>query len=359
MDCLATILLFYSFTEFSSHLHTAPFKMASTKSLLLLAIATLPAAHAWGSLGHTTVAFIAQNFVSQDTKKFAQRILNDTSSNYLANVATWADSYRYEAEGAFSSVLHYIDALDNPPKTCDIIYERDCPEEGCIVSALANYSTRAVQKDVGLVEQQKALKWVIHFVGDIHQPLHVENLEVGGNLINVTFNGARTNLHAAWDTAIPQKLVGNYSIANAQAWAKNLTSEIKRGKYKKDSRTWLKDLKVDEKINSTMVWARDANKFVCSTVIPNGPDVLRNQELSGQYYETAIPVVQKQIAKAGYRLAAWLDAIVEDAGKGIIKGYGAEEKRAEFQLEPWMHAARQARNDFGGDCGCSAEEHEH
>ena len=207
MDCLATSLPF-PFIRLSVRLLTAPITMAPIKSLLLPAIATFPAAHAWGSLGHTTVAFIAQNFVSQNTKKFAQRILNDTSSNYLANVATWADSYRYEAEGAFSSVLHYIDALDNPPKTCDIIYERDCPEEGCIVSAIANYSTRAVQKDVGLAEQQKALKWVVHFVGDVHQPLHVENLEVGGNLINVTFDGARTNLHAAWDTAIPQKLVG-------------------------------------------------------------------------------------------------------------------------------------------------------
>ena len=358
MDCLATSLPF-PFIRLSVRLLTAPITMAPIKSLLLPAIATFPAAHAWGSLGHTTVAFIAQNFVSQNTKKFAQRILNDTSSNYLANVATWADSYRYEAEGAFSSVLHYIDALDNPPKTCDIIYERDCPEEGCIVSAIANYSTRAVQKDVGLAEQQKALKWVVHFVGDVHQPLHVENLEVGGNLINVTFDGARTNLHAAWDTAIPQKLVGNFSIANAQAWANTLTSDIKRGKYKKDSRTWLKGLKVDEKIDSAMIWARDANKFVCSAVIPNGPDAVRNQELSGQYYESAIPVVQKQIAKAGFRLAAWLNAIVEDAGKDIIKGYGGKEKRAEFQLESWMHAARQARKDFGGDCGCAPEEHEH
>jgi hypothetical protein len=333
--------------------------MAPLKSFFLPAIAALPAAHAWGSLGHTTVAFIAQNFVSQDTKKFAQRILNDTSPAYLANVATWADSYRSQAEGAFSSVFHYIDALDSPPQSCGVVYERDCPDEGCIVSALANYSTRAVEKDVGLAEQQKALKWVIHFVGDIHQPLHVENVEVGGNLINVTFNGARTNLHAAWDTAIPQKLAGNYSLANAQTWASTLTSDIKRGKYKKDSRTWLKDLDVNKKIDSAMVWAQDANKYVCSTVIPNGPDAVRNQELSGKYYEDAIPVVQKQIAKAGYVLAAWLDAVVEDAGKGVIKGYRGDEKRDTFLLEPWMHKARQARKDFGGDCGCDPEEHKH
>jgi hypothetical protein len=152
-------------------------KMASLRYALPLLVVLPSAANAWGSLGHTTVAYIAQNFVCDKTAKFAQQLLNDSSTAYLANVATWADSYRNEPEGKFSSVLHYIDALDNPPESCNIDYARDCPEEGCIVSAIANYSSRAVEKDVGIVEQQKALKWVIHFLGDVHQPLHVENIE--------------------------------------------------------------------------------------------------------------------------------------------------------------------------------------
>ncbi|KAL1649393.1 hypothetical protein SLS61_006501 [Didymella pomorum] len=334
--------------------------MVHVKSTVLAGMAAAPSAYAWGSLGHTTVAYIAQNLVSQDTKKFAQRILNDTSASYLANVATWADSYRYTTEGAFSSPLHYIDALDSPPTSCNVNYERDCPEEGCIVSAIANYSTRAVTASVGLSEQQKALKWVIHFAGDIHQPLHVENLEVGGNLINVTFNGARTNLHAAWDTAIPQKFAGNYSLANAERWAANLTSEIKRGVYKKESKTWTKGLKAKNPVDTAMLWANDANAFVCSTVIPNGADAVRNQEISGAYYETAIPVVTKQIAKAGFRLAAWLDAVVENAGKGVIKGedgkYGLSKR--EFEFEAWQVEAKEKRKLFGDDCGCG-EDHAH
>ncbi|KAH7087733.1 phospholipase C/P1 nuclease domain-containing protein [Paraphoma chrysanthemicola] len=317
---------------------------------------------AWGSLGHTTVAYIAQNFVCEKTAKFAKQLLNDTSATYLANVATWADSYRYEKGGEFSSVYHYIDALDNPPESCNIDYERDCPEEGCIVSAIANYSSRAFRREIGIVEQQKALKWIIHFVGDIHQPLHVENIAVGGNLINVTFNGAKTNLHAIWDTAIPQKAIGNFSQATALSWAANLTSEIRHGQYKKESRTWLRGIDADDAVDSSLVWARDANKFVCSTVLPNGPDAVFAQELSGAYYEAAIPVVKKQIAKAGFRLAAWLDAIVEAADKhGHSKGHGKGNKLAKrgFNLEPWMEDARQARRDFGGDCGCGPEEHAH
>jgi hypothetical protein len=338
--------------------------MAPLQSLLPLAV-LLPAAHAWGSLGHTTIAYIAQNFVSDKTAQYAQALLNDTSSAYLANVATWADSYRSQAEGKFSGVYHYIDALDNPPESCNLDYERDCPEEGCIISAIANYSSRAVEKNISIVEQQKALKFIVHFIGDVHQPLHVENIAVGGNLINVTFNGARTNLHSIWDTAIPQKAVGNFTQANALAWARNLTAEIKTGQYKKESKSWTKGIDADDAIDTSMIWAREANAYVCSTVLPNGPDAVFGKELSGAYYETAIPVVTEQIAKAGLRLAAWLDAIVKEAekggnGHGNGHGYGKGGKwgKREVELEPWMQEARQARRDFGEGCGCG-EEHAH
>ena len=72
----------------STHNHSL-LKMVHFKSTVLAGMAAAPSAYAWGSLGHTTVAYIAQNLVSQDTKKYAQSILNDTSASYLANVATW------------------------------------------------------------------------------------------------------------------------------------------------------------------------------------------------------------------------------------------------------------------------------
>ncbi|KAJ4343918.1 hypothetical protein N0V95_006520 [Ascochyta clinopodiicola] len=334
--------------------------MVHLKSTVLAGMAAAPSAYAWGSLGHVTVAYIAQNLVSAKTKTFAQGLLDDTSTSYLANVATWADSYRYTAAGTFSAPLHYLDALDSPPKQCNVNYERDCPEEGCIVSAIANYSTRAVNQDISLVEQQKALKWIVHFIGDIHQPLHVENLEVGGNLVNVTFNGAVTNLHAAWDTAIPQKQAGVYSLANAQKWATTLTTEIKTGSYAKESKTWSTGLSAKSPVDSAMVWASDANSFVCTTVIPKGADAVRNQELSGAYYTSAIPVVQKQIAKAGFRLAAWLDAIVANAGSDVDQGVDGKFglSKRDFAYEAWQLDAKAKRAEFGDDCGCG-EEHAH
>jgi hypothetical protein len=88
--------------------------MAPSKSILPL-LAAAPLASAWGSLGHTAIAYMAQGLVSSKTAQFAQELLNDTSSAYLANVATWADSYRYTKEGEYSAVYHYLDARKSRP----------------------------------------------------------------------------------------------------------------------------------------------------------------------------------------------------------------------------------------------------
>lgn len=104
-----------------------------------LTVSALPAVSAWGSLGHMTVGFIAQNFLQDQTVSWAQGILGTTNDSYLASVATWADSYRYTDDGAWSAPLHFIDANDKPPSSCSVDFDRDCGDEGCSVSAIANY----------------------------------------------------------------------------------------------------------------------------------------------------------------------------------------------------------------------------
>jgi hypothetical protein len=106
---------------------------------LLLLSAQLPSTLAWGAMGHETVAYIASNFVKTATKTYFQTLLGDTSADYLASVAAWADSYRYTTAGKFSAPYHFIDANDSPPSSCSVDYDRDCGASGCVVSALANY----------------------------------------------------------------------------------------------------------------------------------------------------------------------------------------------------------------------------
>lgn len=102
-------------------------------------IATAPLAAAWGATGHEAVAYVAQDFVSSSTASYVKNVLGDTSTSYMANAATWADSYRATSAGSWSANLHFVDANDSPPSSCSVDYNRDCDNGFCVLSAISNY----------------------------------------------------------------------------------------------------------------------------------------------------------------------------------------------------------------------------
>lgn len=179
-------------------------------------------------------------------------------------------------------------------------------------SAIANYTQRVVSTSLSKTEVNDALRFIVHFIGDIHQPLHDEALEVGGNDIDVTFAGAATNLHHIWDTEIPEKYTGGYSLADAKAWAKTLNTAVNSGIYASQAASWIKGLDVTGPKTTSLQWASEANAYVCSTVLPKGQAAVETVDLSGAYYNSAISVVELQIARAGVRLAAYLDAVAKN-----------------------------------------------
>nr|POE78503.1 nuclease s1 [Quercus suber] len=308
-------------------------------ALTILSLASTAAC--WGALGHDTIAYVAQNYVADDTATWAQQILGDSSSSYLANVATWADSYRYTAAGRFSAPFHFIDAEDNPPSSCNVDFDRDCGASGCSISAIANYTTRVQSATLPADEVTAALKFLVHFIGDISkstvipsmailrhqcttmpriltrseaQPLHDEAYEYGGNDVDVKFNGTKTNLHHIWDTNMPELLRGGYGLSYAASWAQNLTTEIDSGIYQQDAASWIASIDVTDPKATALSWAVDANAYVCSVVMPDGPAALESAaDLYPKYYDSAVATFELQIAKAGYRLAKWLDALAENA----------------------------------------------
>jgi len=280
---------------------------------LIIIVAAAELVSAWGALGHATIAFTASNFVAPGTKTFFQNLLNDTTTSYLASVASWADSYRYTKGGAFSEPYHFIDAKDTPPGSCGVNYTRDCDSKGCVVSAITNYTARISDASLSEEERYIAAKFIIHFVGDIHQPLHDENLDLGGNEIPVNFSSIPTNLHAIWDTNMPEKLIGGYSLTLAHSWATTLTASIQGGTYKSEAASWLDDIDITDPKSTSLKWAEEANKYVCSTVLKGGVSAVKGKELDGSYYDAAVPVFELQIARAGYRLAKWLDLIAAAA----------------------------------------------
>ena len=134
---------------------------STMKSYQIVAVALLAGASnvaAWGFEGHETVAYVATNFVASSTKTFFQDILGDTSDDYLASVAAWADEWKYTSAGEFSKEFHYIDALDNPPTACDVKYARDCAEDNCVVSAIVNYTSQLTDSSTSSSEKDIAAK---------------------------------------------------------------------------------------------------------------------------------------------------------------------------------------------------------
>ncbi|KAI1449063.1 S1/P1 nuclease [Annulohypoxylon stygium] len=292
--------------------------MRFSQSTVALGAFFLPGAVAWGSLGHITVAYIASNFVKDSTTAYFQDILQNNTEHYLAGVATWADSIRYTKWGRFSKNFHFIDAKDTPPDYCGVDFERDCKEDGCVVSSIQNYTSQLLDADLYPWRRNQAAKFVIHFVGDIHQPLHVENVAMGGNGIHVKWESSELNLHHVWDSSIAEKMLGGIHrkpYVAAYAWATNLTEQIKSGKYESVSQSWADGISLDDPISTAMRWANESNAVVCTHVFPEGPKAIIGQELAGDYYEKAAPVIEIQVAKAGYRLATWLDLIANKLSK--------------------------------------------
>ena len=149
-------------------------------------------------------------------------------------------------------------------------------------------------------------------MGDIHQPLHDEALEVGGNDINVTWDDDDTNLHHIWDTEIVEALAGGQS---PEVWSKNLTALINGGGFN-GSDSWTSGMNLNDTQGAAMTWANGANGFVCSDVLKGGIDAVESGDLSGSYYVAHSQVALEQIAKAGVRLGAWLNLIATGSING-------------------------------------------
>jgi nuclease S1 len=214
-----------------------------------------------------------------------------------------------------TTIDFFPDAKDSPPNECNITYPGDCgdkPNEGCIISALINQTTLLIEPTSTTVVRQEALKYILHFFGDMHQPLHTEHLKRGGNLIPVCWEGNcnGTNLHGVWDDEIPMRIAGvtgsptpdEYRKYAAQ-WAEKLTASMTRDIiYEEDGCQIL--LLADFCV---LPWVREVNHFNCKYVFRPSPDALVNKDLAGAYYDGAKPIVEYLIGKAGARLALWLE----------------------------------------------------
>lgn len=130
---------------------------------------------AWGFVGHRIVARLAQSQLDDEGKEWMNTLLPWHWRNNLSAMAPWADNILYEDTNPsgypnwqWSRPLHYINV---PDWVCEYNPERDCVNDTCIAGAIQNY-TKRLETEFDQQQQEEALYFLIHFVGDIHQPLH-------------------------------------------------------------------------------------------------------------------------------------------------------------------------------------------
>ena len=236
-------------------------------------------AFAWGTRAHRIVAHITTFYLSSLAQQEVAELINSQS---LASIADDADLWRKTRPE--TSPWHYVNI---PFEASNYAPRRDCPDDNCVIAAIAKYQVILADPTFAKKIRREALIFLVHLVADAHQPLHcIDKNDRGGNDIIVTFFGTPTNLHAVWDNALLFR-----THLGERAYTHHLI-------------TWLASQRIETLQRGTVIdWVLEAHTLARehAYLLP----VDRN--LRSRYYSTNLPLLEGQIAKAGVRLARILN----------------------------------------------------
>jgi len=201
---------------------------------LLVVGLSAPAVHAWGREGHRVIGEIARHYLTPEAELEVARLLQSGRYGSLAEIGNWADAYsRLYDTFDDRSTHHYIDV---DPEADSVDMARDCPPEGCIIQAINDLREALGERSTPKWERAEQFYFLVHFIEDIHQPLHVVHPDMtGGNETMVSFFGERTKLHGVWDSRIIRRRLEQFQgvegahpweIGPWQRWAFELRMEI-------------------------------------------------------------------------------------------------------------------------------------
>ncbi len=169
--------------------------------LLLFALLPSPGL-AWGKLGHRIVGELAQQQLRPDARVEVARLLASEPEPTLAGISYWADEVRDTQPDVARRTKrwHYVNF---PRGNCHYVPPRDCPDGQCVVAAINRNFLALSDRRRNDRERAEALKFLVHFVADVHQPLHAGfGDDRGGNDYQLNIEGRPGNLHAVWDSTI-------------------------------------------------------------------------------------------------------------------------------------------------------------
>jgi hypothetical protein len=292
-----------------------------------------PAAKAWGCKGHQTVALIAEKHLTPEARQLVQKLLSENpidpklsrycggaTRDLMADASTWADDIRGERK---NGPWHYIDIPRGSERGP---LEPYCGKEGCVTSAISEQFAILKDGGTGGAKRAEALRYIIHFVGDLHQPLHtITNADEGGNCVPVKYlrrkpgehnHSFTPNLHSIWDGAIPER---DAEGADPAEYAETLDA-----RFAADIEKWQKaGIHVEDwvweghEIAERVVYGNLRPKIgiepnvavhICSDDNNIGERLLQQNITADEgYQEQGATVAEKQLEAGGVRLAMILN----------------------------------------------------
>jgi nuclease S1 len=269
----------------------------SRRIALVIALVIIPVAvahpHAWGAEGHHVVARIAETRLTPETQRAIAALLGDEN---FVTISTWADEVRSARPETYN--WHFVDVPYGQPH-----YDaaRDCKPSDrgdCVIAAIDRLRRTLADTTASASDRRDALKFIVHFVGDLHQPLHtIENHDRGGNDVKVNGDAGRTtNLHSIWDSgALSQRGL------DENAYTQLLLDDLKAH-----------PLPASEDRVDVVKWAEDGHKVAEADVYryaeftPSGPPA-SPISLDAAYIKRAQGVIDRQLKLGGVHLAALLN----------------------------------------------------
>ncbi len=287
--------------------NSAPRKKSTVERLIrdagvlavLLFLLTPQRARAWGREGHRLTALVAEQYLTPEAKAQVAELLaaDQNGKETLADVAPWADEYR--AGHPETAAWHFVD-IPSTAATFDRM--RDCPASAsdpkspwrdCVTDRILYFEGRLGDESLRPADRAVALKFLVHLIGDIHQPFHTLADSRGGNDITVSFLGSsqcdtyHCNLHGVWDDSI----IAEQGLSE-QKYLERLLAEIKANNWDR----------LDG--GAPAAWANLSHEYALRAMAPNGA------LLTHEYVTEETKVVDSQLALGGLRLAHVLNRIL-------------------------------------------------
>ncbi|CAN6229727.1 unnamed protein product [Urochloa humidicola] len=285
------------------------FLRAAALALVVLASAA-PVARSWSKEGHMMTCQIAQDLLEPEAAHAVRNLLPEEVDGDLSALCVWPDQVRHWYKYRWTGPLHFI---DTPDKACTFDYSRDChgpdgAKDMCVAGAIANFTSQLLHYKHGSADRKynftEALLFLSHFMGDVHQPMHVGfTSDQGGNSIDLRWFRHKSNLHHVWDREIIQTALAEFYDKDMDTFRKQLEHNLTKGTWSDDVSSWgdCEDL-----LSCPTKYATESINLACKWAY-NG--VHEGETLSDDYFDSRLPIVSRRIVQGGVRLAMFLNRI--------------------------------------------------